>query len=145
MHLQEVLDHFNLLSASQLSSFPVSGVPNITSVRDISENTQNSVDVMTELENYLTKIGTSFVVNTDGTHIHDQKRTNLCHSYSTISGLKQLMRKFLENEVSDISARKLVLKSMNERGDCSFNRMLSVFVSCVSPRTFEDLFNVSFI
>ena len=127
---------------------------------DVSENTQHSVDVMTEVQNYLTKFGTKFNPNTEGTHIHNQKNTNLCHSYATISGLRHLLRKFLDEKIRQNKSNKSLLNqmtcqlmkvssersfksarnAMNEKSDCSFNHMLSVFVGCVSPRSFNDLF-----
>ena len=153
MDLQEVINRFKKVPVS-----PFLSVPNIQSVGDVSDNTQNSVDVMADIEIYLTSIGTSFVTNPDGTHIHDQKMSSLCHSYAVISGLRKILRKFLENERSSVDSNASLSssiknemidridsakKSMNERGKCSFSKILSVFVGCISPRTFDDAFKVS--
>ena len=141
-----------------MSVTPLLNVQSIRSVGDVTDNTQHSVDVMADIKIYLTRIGTSFSINPDGTHIHNQKRTSLCHSYTVISGLRKILRKFLGNEIlrahsnaflSSFLKKDIInkinsaLTSMEERGDNSFSKSLSVFVGCISPRTFDGAFKVS--
>ena len=146
--LDEVVQIFKNSNLNSSNFTPIQNVPKFNAAH-VSQNTQNSVDVMTDLQNYLTPVNPSFITTDDDTHIHNQKTTNLCHSYATISGLRKLLRKFLDDQLPMMSLLFLsdessflesAREAMNEKGDCSFNHMISVFVGCVSPRSFNDLF-----
>ena len=79
------------------------------------------------------------------TLVHDQELTNLCHSYATMSAFRQIILLFLEeNEKSadlfdDLhKTRQDIISGVKSKtGDLSFARMLTIFLGCVSPRSFK--------
>ena len=107
----------------------------------VPQETQQSVNVMTQVEKYLTFINTSNTTVNE-TRIHDQKDTNLCHSYATIKGFRQILRYFLRTKISVVSLRDSAMDSMRDNKPSSFNKMLAVFVGCINPRSFDQLFKV---
>ena len=70
------------------------------------------------------------------TNHHDQHNSNLCHSYSVISAFRQaliqLLKTFKNPKVKNIIQR------INGNEQFSFNRMLSIFLGCVNPRSYLD-------
>ena len=102
------------------------------------EETQASVDVLTDVEKFFSEI----TVSNAETKFHDQKDTNLCHSYAVMSGLRHLLRQFLTVKTQDTDVLKTTIQSMNQTGNSSFYRMLAVFIGCINPRSFAELFKV---
>jgi len=66
-------------------------------IRDvnISQNTQQSID-MTKLEN-LTNLTRSTNFSIGRTHFHNQKDSQLCHSFAAVSALRAALLKYLKD------------------------------------------------
>ena len=95
--------------------------------------------------------------------MHDQKATNLCHTYGTVSGLRramvQVVEKYSRREKSKqqtiglsrhvvIKAGKTPVEVLDDRGTwneetemniCSFPSMFAVFIGCINPRSTEGI------
>ena len=88
---------------------------------------------MTEVEKYFSEIDTN---SAEETKIHDQKNSQLCHSFAVISGLRYIVRNFLKSEeVNDD-----VLNMMKDNRESSFYKTLATFLGCVNPRSFDEVF-----
>jgi len=108
---------------------------NLTDV-NISQNTQRSID-MTQLDNItnLTRSSSNF---SDGrTHFHDQKNSELCHTFATLSALRQAILKFLKNFTSEKVAT-IEQEIYNPNGVYSYKIFLANFVGNVNPRSYQD-------
>jgi len=69
--------------------------------------------------------------------------TNLCHSFATMSAFRQVLLNFIKKvqrkSPPEIAARcKKIIAEINEKGEYSFNRMLAVFLGCISPRSYSN-------
>ena len=98
----------------------------------MSDETQASMDALADVKLFFTKFNTSAILQTK---FHDQKDTDLCHSYSVMSGLRHIIRQILLNK--NLNS---VVDLMEEGRECSFYRFLAVFIGCVNPRSFDELF-----
>ena len=110
---------------------------------EVSENTQCSVDMMTQIENHFTAVQAI----TDGqatgvTMVHDQHFTNLCHSFATMSGFRGVLLNLAKSVQNEFGANMVdcqeVIEEINKTGAFSFNHMLAVFLGCVSPRSYTS-------
>ena len=106
-----------------------------TSQAHVPDETQASVDALADLENYFSTVNTSGMSDTK---FHDQENTNLCHSYSLMSGFRHILRQLLKNK-----NQQNAIEMMKEDRDCSFYRFLAVFLGCINPRSFDELFKVN--
>ena len=141
--LPEVLDILRTNKVSITSELEtVHSIPDRLDMNvNVSVNTQVSVNVLTEVEKFFSQI----TVNNDLTKIHNQKHTNLCHSYSVISGLRLVLRNFLTRKIQDASLLDVLLEDFEPKKGSSFYKMLAVFIGSVNPRAFDGLFKKSAI
>ena len=102
---------------------------------NVSEQTQASVNALTDVEKFFSQTTCN-----DQTKFHNQKNTNLCHSYSTMSALRFVLGKFFVGKIKNKTLLTSVLKTLKPRKKSSFYKMLAVFIGCINPRTFESMF-----
>ena len=133
----------------------------------VDERTQCSRDVFKELTQ-LTLEAKSGQMVTGGTKLHDQKDTNLCAYFATMSALRHQLRKIVESEISGIAAWKINSNEMSEipqeyqddvakscvrlkieesferkdHGKERFKRDLAVMIGCVCPRALSASFRM---
>lgn len=74
--------------------------------------------------------------------VHDQATSYLCHSFATISAFRQSILT-LANDLHveyqsnfGASTYQSIIEGINNRPEYSFDKMLTVFLGCVSPRSF---------
>ena len=123
---------------------------------DVDERTLSSRDLFKELTEISLKAKSSKMV-TGGTKLHDQKDTNFCAYFATMSALRHQLRKILGSEISGKDKSKkydwqepekyagLRIKEYLERRDKDeqrFERDLSVMIGCVSPRSLSARFKI---
>ena len=108
---------------------------------NISQNTQQSID-MTNLENLtnLTRGSTNF--SAGRTHFHDQKDSQLCHSFAVVSAVRQALLKFLKNLLTDEQFKIIGKEIAFTNGKYSFRLFLVNFVGNVNPRSYQGLVNL---
>ena len=108
-----------------------------TKYREVGTDTQCQVTLQKEIEDVLTAVTNG----TDITAIHDQGRTNLCHSYATISTFREVLRQFLRELrtelqfVDKVEIINDIITAMDTDGKYSFKIMLSAFLGSVNPRS----------
>ena len=85
---------------------------------------------------------------TGGTKLHDQKDTNFCAYFATLSALRHQLRKIIGTEISGPGRYAgLEIKEYLKRRDKKekrFERDLSVMIGCVSPRSLSARFKIFF-
>ena len=96
----------------------------------VDERTQCSRDVFKEITQVNLKAKSGRMV-TGGTKLHDQKDTNLCAYFATMSALRHQLRKAIGNEKSGSETFDLNVK---DRGFKRFEQDLAVMIGCVCPR-----------
>ena len=95
---------------------------------------------------------------TGGTKLHDQKDTNFCAYFATMSALRHQLRKIVGSEISGKDNSEefinwqepekyagLVIREYLKRQDEDekrFERDLSVMIGCVSPRSLSARFKI---
>ena len=99
----------------------------------VTDCTQTSMNVMKLVKDFRL-LGNDYSTRMM-TCVHDQRKTNLCHSFAIISCLRHLMGTFF---------RKLKKKSSDEikkiiAENTTFEQMLAIFIACVSPRSMDGL------
>ena len=75
---------------------------------------------------------------TDGTRLHDQNFSNLCHSFAINSSFRRELCNVMEGE-TDVFENKTRLEVLNEYETCSFSNFLIDFVAKISPRSLHGL------
>ena len=113
----------------------------------VDERTQCSRDLFKELTQVTLKAKSGQMV-TGGTKLHDQKVTNLCAYFATMSALRHQLRKAVASEKSKIDTSKIdpakakkyeglkideYLKR-KDQDEKRFERDLAVMIGCVCPR-----------
>ena len=107
---------------------------------------------------------------TGGTKLHDQKDTNFCAYFATMSALRHQLRKIVGSEKSRKDTSKLNPKDIElygrkeqekeakkyagleiaeylerrDKDEKRFERDLSVMIGCVSPRSLSARFKITF-
>ena len=133
----------------------------------VDERTQCSRDVFKEITQ-VTLEAKSGHMATGGTKLHNQKDTNLCSYFTTMSALRHQLRKTVGTEISGIDASKihpnetleshrkkqeneakkyagLKIEEYLERKDHDekrFERDLAVMIGCVCPRALSARFKI---
>ena len=122
----------------------------------VDERTQCSRDLFQELSQLTLKAKSGQMV-TGGTKLHDQKDTNLCAYFATMSALRHQLRKAVGNEKSGIDKKAwrdeekyagLEIEEYLKRRDQDekrFERDLAVMIGCVCPRALSARFKIFFI
>ena len=117
----------------------------------VDEQTQCSRDVLKELTHLSLKAKSGQMV-TGGTKVHDQKDTNLCAYFATMSALRHQLRKAVGSEKSGKDAlydlyndryEGLEINEYLNRKDeykQRFERDLAVMIGCVCPRALSARF-----
>ena len=111
----------------------------------VDERTQCSRDLFKELTDLTLKAKSGQMV-TGGTKLHDQKDTNLCAYFATMSALRHQLIKTVGNEISEgyYYGRLEIdeyLKQMDEN-EKRFERDLAVMIGCVCPRALSAAFKI---
>ena len=123
----------------------------------VDERTLSSRDLYKEITQ-MNLNAKSDQMATGGTKVHDQKDTNFCAYFATMSALRHQLRKIVGSEISgndesirDYEEREkyagLQIKEYLERRDKDnkrFERDLSVMIGCVSPRSLSARFKITF-
>ena len=122
----------------------------------VDERTQCSRDLFQELTQLTLKVKSGQMV-TGGTKLHDQKDTNLCAYFATMSALRHQLRKAVGTDKSGIDynsawqERKkyagLEIDEYLKRRDQDekrFERDLAVMIGCVCPRALSARFKIIF-
>ena len=123
----------------------------------VDERTLSSRDLYKEITQMNLKAKSGQMV-TGGTQLHDQKDTNFCAYFATMSALRHQLKKFVGTEISGLDYSKefifqqeeyagLGIKEYLERRDKNekrFERDLSVMIGCVSPRSLAARFKITF-
>ena len=108
---------------------------------DIPHNTQKSID-MTKLENLTNLTKSSDNLSGNRTYFHNQKESQLCHSFAAVSALRQALLKFLKKFVTADEKLATIEKEIeNSDGKYSFKMFLVNFVGNVNPRSYQGLMN----
>ena len=120
----------------------------------VDERTLSSRDLYKEITqmNLNAKSGQ---MATEGTKLHDQKDTNFCAYFATMSALRHQLRKIVGTEISRKETSEyweedyagLEIAEYLERRDKDekrFERDLSVMIGCVSPRSLSARFRITF-
>ena len=124
----------------------------------VDERTQCSRDLFKEVSE-LTLLAKSGQMVTGGTKLHDQKDTNLCAYFATMSALRHQLRKTVGNEKSDLDKSKDLFEQQEEYSGLQieefmnrkdqdwdrFERDLAVMIGCVCPRALSAWFKIFFI
>ena len=93
---------------------------------------------------------------TGGTKLHDQKDTNFCAYFATLSALRHQLRKIVGSEISGKDKSKeswiepekyagleiLEYLMRRDKDEKRFERDLSVMIGCVSPRSLSARFRI---
>ena len=114
----------------------------------VDERTQCSRDLFKELTKLTLKAKSGHMVTGD-TKLHDQKDTNLCAYFATMSALRHQLRKVVGKEKSGgYEFSELEIDEYLERRDKDekrFERDLAVMIGCVCPRALSARFKIFFI
>ena len=133
----------------------------------VDERTQCSRDVFNEITQITLSAKTGRMVTGD-TKLHDQKDTNLCAYFATISALRHQLRKAVGSEVSGKDESRINPKTTNEywkemeekeakkyaglkideylkrrdKDEKRFERDMAVMIGCVCPRALSARFKI---
>ena len=113
----------------------------------VDEGTQCSRDLFKELTQITLKAKSGQMV-TDGTKLHDQKETNLCAYFASMSALRHQLRKTVGNAKSGRNTGPYAGLEINEylerrdRDQKRFERDLAVTIGCVCPRALSAWFKI---
>ena len=120
----------------------------------IDERTQASRDVYQEVTQFILNANTAQMA-TGGTNLHDQKNSNLCAYFATLSVLRHQLRKIVGDEESgngtnELNERYKGLKifdyiKQKDADEKLFERTLTVMIGCVSPRSLAVKFKDNII
>ena len=91
---------------------------------------------------------------TGGTQLHDQKDTNLCAYFATMSALRHQLRKIIGSKISGrdtirFTEDKYVGLDIDEylnrrdKDEKRFERDLAVMIGCVCPRALSARFKIN--
>ena len=132
---------------------------------EVDERIQCSRDVFNEITQVSLKAKSGKMV-TRGTKLHDQKDTNLCGYFATMSALRHQLKKIVGNEKSGIYVSKIDPKNPRKRREQEteakkyaglkidaylerkdqdekrFERDLAVIIGCVCPRPLSARFKI---
>ena len=110
----------------------------------VSENTQASIDILKQVDNFFAATNKLGQNQTEVTFVHDQEFTNLCHSFATMSAFRQTILQLVESHkkiygqtFGTLNYDDVESGIKAKVGEFSYNSMLTVFLGCVSPRSFN--------
>ena len=102
----------------------------------MGDNTQASVDLLSQMKSILTELS---LQGHDATLVHDQEHTNLCHSFATMSCFRKCIMSLVEAESkTNMFCAVSEMEKEMATGEYSFRNMLTVFLGCVSPRSYKS-------
>ena len=104
----------------------------------IDSNTQKSIDIV-KLFSDINLNMPEFVTN--GTKVHCQNFTNLCHSFAIVTGLRRELANVMVGKMTTrrIFKNKTPLEVLNQKEVCSFSNFMVEFVAQISPRSLHGL------
>ena len=113
-----------------------------TNYANVSGNTQNSVFVQKEIEEFTTEFrtGKNLTNRASGIitdRVHDQRQTNLCASFAGTSTIRGAAKRFLISKGITLQQISDDLEAV--QGDFTFNKMLTLLTGCVLPRSLDGL------
>ena len=79
---------------------------------------------------------------TGGTKLHDQKDTNLCAYFVTMSALRHQLRNVVGNEKTRNGLEIEKYLKEHDRKEKRFERDLAVMIGCVCPRALSARFKI---
>jgi len=110
----------------------------------VSQNTQASIDILKQVDNFFAATNKLGQNQTEVTFVHDQEFTNLCHSFATMSAFRKTLLQLVESHKNIYGQNfgTLIYDDVESGiktkvGEFSYNSMLTVFLGCVSPRSFN--------
>ena len=106
---------------------------------NVDERTQASIDVFKELSIVNLQARNTQIV-TGGTYLHDQKDTNLCAYFATLSALRHQLQRATRGGIST----DYIDSSNYGNIDQNFWPSLAVMISCVNPRALSVRFYKTF-
>ena len=124
-----------------LSPFSIPNISQRTNFAHVKEDTQHSSMLQKEIEEFTTEMKTDKDLPNPGsapiTHrVHDQRTTALCVSYSTTTIVRGAVIDILvKHGKTDAQIRA----DLEDTPNFSFNKMLTLFTGCVSPRSLDGL------
>ena len=80
---------------------------------------------------------------TGGTKLHDQKDTNFCAYFATMSALRHQLRKIVGSEKTRDGEEIKEYLERRDEDEKRFERDLSVMIGCVSPRSLSARFKIT--
>ena len=109
----------------------------------VDERTLTSRDIFKEITQ-MNLNAKSDQMATGGTKLHDQKDTNFCAYFATMSALSHQLRKIVgTGKTRDGEEIKEYLERRDKK-EKRFERDLSVMIGCVSPRSLSARFKITF-
>ena len=126
---------------------------NVPAESKVYERTQASRDMFKKATQVNLRAKTAQIA-TGGTNLHDQKYTNLCAYFATISVLRHQLRRIIDDKRSgkdptrpDKMYEGLTIKEYIEQKDADeklFERILTMMIGCVCPRSLAVKFKDKF-
>jgi len=101
---------------------------------EVTECTRTSVNMVKLVDQSFRLYFTNTAIMLTG--IHYQRKSNLCHSFAAISTLRQTVHHLLTKRLNRVPAEECttILEDVT-----TFRKMLTIFFSCVSPRSADGL------
>ena len=105
---------------------------------NVNSNTQRSVNVEV-LFSQMHMYEQAYI--TDGTRLHHQDFSNICHSFAIITSLRKELGNVMDGQKTTVEyfKDKTSLEVLDERYRCSFSNLLLHYVTQVSPRSLHGL------
>ena len=127
---------------NDICSLPPFSMVVTTNYANVSEDTQNSVFVQKEIEEFTTEFRTGKNLTNRESGIitdraHNQRQTNLCASFAGTTTIRGAAKRFLISKGIALQQISADLEAI--QGDFTFNKMLILLTGCVSPRSLDGL------
>ena len=108
---------------------------------NILEHTQQSID-MNNLNNLTNFTRSSDNFSGNRTQLHNQKDSQLCHSFAVVSALRTALLNVIKNlNLTDEKRKQIQDKICDPKSEWSFKMFLVNFVGNVNPRSYQGLLN----
>lgn len=123
--------------------FPSHGFDN--SIREVSDNTQASIAAIVFDKMFSSWSSFPSIATSQLTRCHDQQRSYLCHSFATISSLRniiiQMIQRIAQESTDDekVKMETIIRDIKSKDSEYCFQRMIVIFCCCVNPRSFHGV------
>jgi len=130
------------LAKPDICSLPPFSMAVKTNYDNVGEQTQNSVFVQRNIEEFTTEVrtGKNLTNRASGLvtdRVHNQRQTNLCASFAGMTTIRGAAKRFLISKGITLHQISADLEAV--QGDFSFTKMLTLLTGCVSPRSLDGL------